>query len=45
MMPRSYERPKTLAAALEMLTFNSPERKEAVATFREKRKRFAEGGY
>ncbi|KYO57805.1 enoyl-CoA hydratase-related protein [Tistrella mobilis] len=33
------------AAALEMLTFNSPERRDAVATFREKRKRFAEGGY
>ncbi|MGV0758052.1 enoyl-CoA hydratase-related protein [Tistrella mobilis] len=33
------------AAALEMLTFNSPERRDAVSTFREKRKRFAEGGY
>lgn len=33
------------AAALEMLTFNSPERRDAVTTFREKRKRFAEGGY
>ncbi len=32
------------AAAHEMLTFVSPERKEAVAAFREKRKRFAEGG-
>ncbi len=32
------------AAAHEMLTFRSPERKEAVAAFREKRKRFAEGG-
>lgn len=32
------------AAAHEMLTFNSPERKEAVTAFREKRKRFAEGG-
>lgn len=31
------------AAAHEMLTFVSPERKEAVAAFREKRKRFAEG--
>lgn len=31
------------AAALEMITFQSPERKEAVAAFREKRKRFAEG--
>ncbi|MBA1474412.1 enoyl-CoA hydratase, partial [Klebsiella pneumoniae] len=31
------------AGALETLTFNSPERKEAVAAFREKRKRFAEG--
>jgi enoyl-CoA hydratase len=31
------------AIALEALTFNSPERKEAVAAFREKRKRFAEG--
>ncbi len=32
------------AGALEMLTFHSPDRKEAVAAFREKRKRFAEGG-
>lgn len=32
------------AMAHEMLTFHSPERKEAVAAFREKRKRFAEGG-
>lgn len=31
------------AAAHEMLTFFSPERTEAVAAFREKRKRFAEG--
>jgi enoyl-CoA hydratase len=31
------------AIALEALTFKSPERKEAVAAFREKRKRFAEG--
>lgn len=31
------------AGALEALTFNSPERREAVAAFREKRKRFAEG--
>jgi enoyl-CoA hydratase len=32
-----------VAMALESLTFRSPERKEAVAAFREKRKRFAEG--
>ncbi|MFP1683208.1 enoyl-CoA hydratase/isomerase family protein [Alloalcanivorax sp. C16-1] len=32
------------AGALEMITFNSPERAEAVAAFREKRKRFAENG-
>jgi enoyl-CoA hydratase len=31
------------AIALEALTFKSPERREAVAAFREKRKRFAEG--
>ncbi len=31
------------AMALEALTFRSPERREAVAAFREKRKRFAEG--
>ncbi|AMK24340.1 MULTISPECIES: enoyl-CoA hydratase/isomerase family protein [unclassified Sphingobium] len=31
------------AAALEVITFRSPERTEAVAAFREKRKRFAEG--
>ena len=30
------------SAALEMLTFASPERREAVAAFAEKRKRFAE---
>lgn len=30
------------SAALEMLTFKSPERREAVAAFAEKRKRFAE---
>lgn len=32
------------AAAHEMITFRSPERTEAVAAFREKRRRFAEGG-
>lgn len=32
------------AGALEVITFRSPERAKAVAAFREKRKRFAEGG-
>lgn len=32
------------AGALELVTFRSPERAQAVAAFREKRKRFAEGG-